>query len=84
MDQSYAEYFLAKTTFYKLKEKKDDDEVNQVLKKKQFFLVRNFLEGFLQKHPLVIKSNESEETTFTITNTIRTIDGVLRRRIQIV
>ena len=41
MHQAYAEYFLAKTTFFKLKEEKDDEEIDQVLRKKEFFLVRN-------------------------------------------
>ena len=42
LHQSYAKYFLATNELEKLKQEKHDEEIDQILKKKEFFLVRTF------------------------------------------
>jgi ankyrin repeat protein len=64
LHQSYAEYFLAKNAFAKLEQQQYDVEINLILKKIEFFLVRNFLEGLFQKNSFVIKSNEIETKNY--------------------
>ena len=56
LHQSYAEYFLAKSTLNKLVKNQDDEEINQILKNETFFLVRKFLNDAIA--PLVINSSE--------------------------
>ena len=41
LHQSYAEYFLAKSTLNKLVKNQDDEEINQILKNETFFLVES-------------------------------------------
>jgi ankyrin repeat protein len=60
LHQSYAEYFLAKNALNKMKQKQDDEEINQILKNEGFFLVRKFLNDVIA--PLVINSSEKGKT----------------------
>ncbi len=49
LHQSYAEFFLAKSTLNKLKQNQDDpdEELNQILRMSEYLLVRKFLNDFL-------------------------------------
>jgi ankyrin repeat protein len=75
LHQSFAEFFLAKSSFLKIEQNKDKDkdndkELKEILRDQRHFLIRKFLNDFIeklkfaQKHKEVNKNDEKEKEDF--------------------
>jgi ankyrin repeat protein len=73
LHQSFAEFFLAKSSFLKIEQNKDNDndkELKEILRDQRHFLIRKFLKDFIEKlkfaqeHKEVNKNDEKEKEDF--------------------
>jgi ankyrin repeat protein len=72
LHQSFAEFFLAKSSFLKIEQNKDKDdkELKEILRDQRHFLIRKFLNDFIEKlkfaqeHKEVNKNDEKEKEDF--------------------
>ena len=76
LHQSFAQYFLAKSSLLKIKEKntRDDKELEQILKDEKHFLIRKFLNDLMEKEEQqhqVENNNEREDFQKEIENCCR-------------
>ena len=62
LHQSYAEYFVAKMALNKINQNKDDEELSQILKNKEFFLVRKFLNDLVIK----VETSKAEQQHISV------------------
>jgi ankyrin repeat protein len=74
LHQSFAEFFLAKSSFQKLIEQKikdadDDKELERILREKKHFLIRKFLNDLIENHQFPqTDSNQKEDLNEEIQN----------------
>jgi ankyrin repeat protein len=61
LHQSFAEFFLAKSSFTKIEQNKEDDkELEQILRDERHFLIRKFLNDLMENSPNEKKQKESK------------------------
>jgi ankyrin repeat protein len=77
LHQSFAQYFLTKSSLLKIKEQntRDDKELEQILRDERHFLIRKFLNDLMEKeeqqHQQVENNNEREDFQKEIENCCR-------------
>jgi ankyrin repeat protein len=75
LHQSFAEFFVAKSSFTKLQQNDIDIELEQILRDGRHFLIRKFLNDFLEKHPpqnkIHLNPNDNRDLNQEIENCCR-------------
>jgi ankyrin repeat protein len=68
LNQSFAEFFLAKSSLQKIKEQKriNDKELEQILKDKRHFLIRKFLNHLTVSYEIQEKNKNDEKEDFNL------------------
>ena len=62
MHQSFAEFFLAKNSFIKIGQNKDNDqEFKEIFRDERHFLIRRFLNDLMAKEELIKRNSQTNE-----------------------